>query len=268
MNDLIELYKAYSSTAIKSRFQYSLDALVLTFGVFFRESVCIIAMIFALNVFDNINGWNMMEIMFLFSIISITYCFLVAFFMVFRDFPDWIKHGDFDRILLRPRGIFLQIFLNGADWVAALAHGLLGIILLIVSSVSMGINWDIFKVMYLIITIISGTLIQGGIFVFFSSFAFHIREVAGLRHFIFWQSRKFATFPLSIYGNVIKSVFTFVFPFAFVNYFPALYLLDKKELLQGKQYLFYIHPIVGILIISLACAFWKYSLRFYKSSGN
>lgn len=268
MRDLIELYKAYAGTGIKSRFQYSLDALVLTIGVFFRESVCIIAMYFTLKKFDNLDGWNMMEIMFLFSIMAVTYSLLVAFFMVFRDFPDWIKHGDFDRILLRPRGIFLQIFLNGADWVAALAHGLLGVFLLIVSSVRIGIDWSVLKIFYLIITILSGTLIQGGIFVFFSAFAFHIREVAGLRHFIFWNSRKFATFPLSIYGNVIKSIFMFVLPFAFVNYFPAMYLLDKSEIVTGEMNYIFIQPIVGVMIITLACIFWKYSLKYYKSTGN
>ena len=88
--------------------------------------------------------------------------------MVFRDLPDWIKHGDFDRILLRPRGIFLQIFLNGADWIAALAHELLGIILLIVSSICMGIDWNLSKIGYLILTIVSGALIQGQFYIFLS----------------------------------------------------------------------------------------------------
>ncbi|MBQ3583381.1 MAG: ABC-2 family transporter protein [Lachnospiraceae bacterium] len=268
MRDLFELYKEYASAGIKTRFQYGLDAFIVTMAVFVRESVCILAMAFTLMKFHNLDGWNIKEMMFLFSIMAITYGLLVAFFMVFRDLPDWIKHGDFDRILLRPRGIFLQIFLNGADWIAALAHELLGIILLIVSSICMGIDWNLSKIGYLILTIVSGALIQGAIFIFFSAFSFHIHEVAGLRHFVFWNSRKFATFPLSIYGKNIKFIFMFVFPFAFVNYFPSIHLLDKNGFMQGKSYLAYMQPVVAILSIGIACGFWKYSLKYYKSTGN
>lgn len=268
MRDLFNLYKAYAKTGIKTRFQYGLDAFVLSVSVFFRESVCIIAMAFAMMKFHNLDGWNIKEMMFLFGIMSVTYGLMIAFFMVFRDLSDWIKHGDFDRILLRPRGIYLQVFLNGADWVAALAHGMLGMVLLILSSVSIGIRWDILKVIYLIVTIFSGTLIQGAIFIFFSAFNFHVRELSGLRDFVFWQSRKFATFPLSIYGKNIKYIFMFVFPFAFVNYFPAIHLLGKNELLRRELYLIYMPPAVAAVTIGLACIFWKYSLKYYKSTGN
>ena len=268
MRDLFDLYKAYAKNGIKSRFQYGLDACLLSISVFFRESVYIIVMAFAMMKFHDLDGWNIKEMMFLFSIMSVTYSLMIAFFMVFRDFGDWIKHGDFDRILLRPRGIFLQIFLNGADWVAALAHGTLGMILLVISSVSLGIKWDMLKVIYLIVTIFSGTFIQGAIFIFFSALNFYGQELAGLRGFVFWQSRRFAAFPLSIYGNTIKYIFTFVFPFAFVNYFPAIHLLGKGELLHREIYLVYMPPIVAVVTISVACAFWKYSLKHYKSTGN
>lgn len=266
--DFIHLFLAYAKTGIKTRFQYHLDSLVLSFAVFFREATSIFAMYFILLKFDTLNNWNIREMFFMFSITSATYSLFILFFMVFRDFPDWIKHGDFDRILLRPRGIFVQLLLNGADWVAALSHGVLGLMLFIVSANGVGIEWKVSNVLYYIITIISGTVIQGAIFVFISAFNFWFSGAYGIKEFLFWISRRFSTFPLSIYGGVLQTILMFVIPFAFVNYFPAQYLLRKEDMAAYPEWFMYLSPLVAAVSFSVAYLFWKFSLRYYKSTGS
>ena len=60
----------------------------------------------------------------------------------------------------------------------------------------------------------------------------------------------------------------YVMPFAFVNYFPAQYLLRKDDIHQYPEIYMYLSPIVGVAMYLLAYIFWRYSIRFYKSSGN
>ena len=43
-------------------------------------------------------------------------------------------------------------------------------------------------------------------------------------------------------------------PFAFVNYFPALYM--------------YIMPAIGVVMYTGAYIFWRFSVKYYKSTGN
>lgn len=57
-------------------------------------------------------------------------------------------------------------------------------------------------------------------------------------------------------------------PFAFVNYFPAQYLLRKSDMAEYSKVYMYLTPIIGILMYLAAYLFWKFSIRFYKSSGN
>ena len=102
MKDIVSLFFAYAKSGIKTRFQYKLDSVVSSFAVFFREAAGIIAMYFALLKFDTINNRNINELMFLFSLIFITYGIFIVFFMALRDFSDWIKHGDIDRVMVRP----------------------------------------------------------------------------------------------------------------------------------------------------------------------
>ncbi len=80
--------------------------------------------------------------------------------------------------------------------------------------------------------------------------------------------RKFAGYPISIFHKVIQIIMIYVVPFAFVNYFPAQFLLRKPDMAQYPAVYMYITPVVGIAMYMLAYGFWKYSLRFYKSSGN
>lgn len=268
MKDIILLFFAYARTGLKIRFQYKLDSVISTFAVFFREAAGIIAMYLALLKFDTINNWNIDELIFLFSLIFITYGIFIVFFMALRDFSDWIKHGDFDRVMLRPRGLLTQLVLCGADWIAALGHGTLGILLFIFSANKVGIQWNLGMAVYYIVIVISGVLIQGAIFLIFSAISIYVVETNSLKEIFYWNMRKFAIYPLSIYNKFIQSILIFVVPFAFVNYFPAQFFLRKADLAAYPQWFMYLSPIVGIGLYIIAYAFWKFSLRYYKSTGN
>ena len=57
--------------SLRSRMQYRVDSLVATLAVFIRESANIIVIYLALLKFDKINGWNINEMLFLFSMLRI-----------------------------------------------------------------------------------------------------------------------------------------------------------------------------------------------------
>lgn len=161
-------------------------------------------MYFSLLKFDTINNWNINELMFLFSLIFITYGIFIVFFMALRDFSDWIKHGDIDRVMVRPRGILTQLVLCGADWLAALGHGTLGITLFILSVNNVGVEWNAATILYYVISIASGVLIQGAVFLFFLAISIYFIETQNLKEIMYWNLRKFAGYPISIYNKFIQ----------------------------------------------------------------
>lgn len=243
MEDIVSLFFAYAKLGIKIRFQYKLDSVVSSFAVFFREAAGIIAMYFSLLKFDTINNWNINELMFLFSLIFITYGIFIVFFMALRDFSDWIKHGDIDRVMVRPRGILTQLVLCGADWLAALGHGTLGITLFILSANNVGVEWNAATILYDVISIASGVLIQGAVFLFFLAISIYFIETQNLKEIMYWNLRKFAGYPISIYNKFIQSLLIFVVPFAFVNYFLAQFLLRKPDMSTYPECLCIFHRL-------------------------
>ncbi|MFM9587611.1 ABC-2 family transporter protein, partial [Streptomyces caniscabiei] len=67
--------------------------------------------------------------------------------------------------------------------------------------------------------------------------------------------------------KAIQYIMIYVVPFAFVNYFPAQFLLRKEDMSYPAVYM-YAAPLVGIAMFLAAYGFWRVSVRFYKSTGN
>lgn len=254
--------------SVLSRIQYRVDSIVAALAVFLREATSIVVIYLALIKFDYINGWNVNEMLFLFSLLFVTYSIIVVLFADLRDFSCMIREGRFDRLMVRPRGLLCQLISNNADVIAALGHGMLGIILFLVSAGRVGVQWNLMTAGYYISTIIGGVLIQGGMFIIFSSLSFYFVETNSIREIFYWNMRKFAGYPISIYNKLIQGVMIYVVPFAFVNYFPAQYLLRKPDMKEYPMAYMYIAPIVGILVYLAAYVFWRISVKHYKSTGN
>ncbi len=254
--------------SFRARLQYRLNTVITTLAVFVRESTNIIVIYLTLLKFGKLNDWNVNEMLFLFSIMYITYAFVVSIFADLRDFSWVIKEGKLDRLLLRPRGILLQLILNNADVMASMGHGTMGIVLFIVSANRVGIEWNLTTIAYYIAAIIGGILIQGGVFIIFSSLNFYFTEVNSIRAILYWRMRKFAGYPISIFNKVIQAIMIYVVPLAFVNYFPAQYLLRKSDMANYNEIYMYIAPLVGVVVYAIAYVFWRISIRHYKSSGS
>ena len=267
-NNYFILFLKYARVIIKSQFQYKLNAFLLSFAVFFRELGGIIIIYFTLTKFDNLGGWNLNELMFLVSFLFISYSILIVFFTGFRDFHELVRMGTFDRYLLRPVGIFFQIISSKADYFAAVGHGTLGILLFVFTANSVGITWSVSKVLYCILAIISGVLIQASIFIMFSCASFWTVKTTNLMDFIFYNTRKVAGYPISIFPGFIQKILIYVVPFAFVNYFPAQYFLNKADMGLFPHIYMYLAPIIAVILLIISSFIWRVSLKNYSSTGS
>ncbi len=267
-SDTLNLIGVYTKTIMKAWFQYRVDAVLKSLAVFLREATGIIVIYFTLLKFDTLNGWNMYEMFFLFSLLFLTYGIMILFFTGLRDFGRTVRDGSFDRYILRPRGLLFQIIFANADWFAALGHGGLGVVLFLISAWKVGIQWNVWLAAYYIVTIAGGVLIQGAIFLFLATLNIYLLETNSLKDLFYWNMRKFAGYPISIFHKSVQAIMIYVVPFAFVNYFPCQYLLRKSDMQQYPEIFMYLTPVIGVGMFVAAYLFWKFSLRYYKSSGN
>ena len=262
------LFYRYSKLNLKTMLEYKFDRTFITIAIFCREMITVAVMFLMLIRFLHIRGWWMEELLFLYSFLFLSYSLFVFLFSGIRDFVDLVYSGAFDRFLIRPRGLMFQIIAARIDFPATIGHGVVGILLFLFTVSTVQIEWTLTNSIYYLVALISGAVIQASIFMLSSTFSFWMIRSTNLRNLIFFNSRRVAGYPISFYPAIIQKFMIFVIPFAFVNYFPAQFFLQKDDIQQFWSGYMYLPPVVAILMFYLVFQFWKYGVKSYSSSGN
>lgn len=266
--DLVKLFFVHTKLIAKTTLEYKFHRSLISVAIFCREMISIVTMYLIMIRFVTIKGWDMNEMLFLYSFLFISYSLFVFVFAGIRDFDAMVQSGELDRFLLRPLGLIYQVIASRADFSATLGHGAVGVILLVKTAGSVGLEWNLKNTLAYIAVIIGGTIIQASLFMVSSCFSFWTVNTTNMRNLIFFNARRFAAYPLSFYPGVIQYLLVFLLPFAFVNYFPSLYFLNKPEVSMLYDWIPYLTPVVGILLFYLVYSFWKFGLKHYSSVGN
>lgn len=214
--------------------------------------------------FPNIGGWSLYEVALCYSVIHLAFSLSECFARGFDSFSSLVVNGDFDRILVRPRSTILQVLGSKFEF-TRIGRFAQSVIVLVFSLSNLSISWDVYKVITLILMVVSGIFIFVGIYMLGASLCFWTIEGLEVINIFTDGGREMSQYPLSIYKDWIKKFFTFVIPFGTVNYLPLMFILNK---VRGNEFMYMITPLFGILFI-IPCAFvWHIGVRHYKSTGS
>jgi ABC-2 type transport system permease protein len=76
------------------------------------------------------------------------------------------------------------------------------------------------------------------------------------------------SYPMNIYPEWLRVFFTFLVPAALMNYYPALYLLEKPDPFGLPRDIAFLSPMAGVLMFLVATLFWRVGLKQYQSTGT
>lgn len=174
-----------------------------------------------------------------------------------------VVNGKFDRYLLRPMNLFLQVIFEKLQ-PDALGELLVGTILLVVSLQKGIVIVDATHMLLFVVSVIAGAVIYTAVKLLFASFAFWIK-VSGPVLYTAYQMADFAKYPTEIYAKGIRFIITWVIPFAFVAYLPASYFLK-----QGVSALATVgvECLIAVVSFAIAYAVFTFGTRAYESAGN
>lgn len=220
-----------------------------------------------LNRFKTIGGWQAGEVAFLYALLILSHGIVSSFFSGMTEFSQLIREGTFDRVLLRPLSTLGQI-LSMKFEPGGLAHLILGIAALVVADRMAGIEWDIITVIFFALAVAGGALILASVRVAVAAVAFFTVSNQGLQHLVVFSAREFLMYPLNIYNSPVRWFLTFLFPLAFVNFYPAHLFLDKEGSILFHPYFAYATLPVGLLWMYMALMLWRAGVRHYGSTGS
>jgi ABC-2 type transport system permease protein len=259
---VVKLYFESFKFNLKKQLEYKSSFIMNSFSqlfVFFTYYFIIIGLF---NKFNNIKGFTLYEVLLCFSIIQFGYAINETFFRGIDRFDTLVINGELDRLLLRPRGILLQVLCNEID-IVKIFRVLQALIIMIISLLKLDIIWNITKIITLILMIISSILIFFGIFVLTASYCFITIQGLEIRNLFTDGGKNLAQYPIGIYKKGVMFFFTFVIPYAFINYYPLLYFIDKTN------NIFYMLSPLLVFVFLIPCLLsFKIGLKHYNSTGS
>ena len=265
----LDLYRRLISIKIRSQMQYRLSFLLESFSTGLTSAIAFMTIALVLQKFENIGGWSLGEIAFLYGMVETAFGTMDMLFSGFdpQTFGTHIRLGSFDQLLLRPVNITLQVL--GSDFVirrlGRIAQGALvfGIALTLEP-----VNWTAVKLLYLPIVFISQVCFFGGLFIIGAAITFWTVESIEAINIFTYGGNEMISYPMHIYPDWMRRFFTFILPAIFLNYYPALYFLGKPDPFHLPWFAPFLAPIAGLGVLFAGLIFWQYGIRHYQSTGT
>ena len=204
----------------------------------------------------------MYEILLCFGVIHFGYATCETLFRGVDHFEDRIINGTLDRFLVRPRGVLFQTICDDIDLVK-IFKSIQSLIVIAIAISNLDISWNIFRIITLILMLLSSIVIFFGIYVLTASYCFITVQGLEVKNLFTDGGKYLAEYPINIYKKGIIFFFTFIIPYGFINYYPLLYIIGRNN-----NILYMFSPLVIILFLIPCLLCFKIGLKHYNSVGS
>lgn len=258
------LYKQFLGMHFKQAYQYKVSSLLVTISSMLVSVGEIIGIWLLFQNFNTIGEWGFYESALMFGIITSVFTFSECFFRGYDEFPNLIKTGTLDRLLVRPVNIYLQILYQKIEW-TKLGRASLGLVISIFAICNLTVQWTFLKFVVLILMYVCGIAVILGLILISAGVIVFTVENLEFLHILTSGSKEVAFYPINIYKKWLRNIFTFIIPLACFNYLPLSYILGVGSV---PMWLCAISPILGMLFVVPCFLFFRFALSKYQGTGT
>ncbi len=258
----MRLYWNYFMMTLKSQMQYKISFLLTVLGQFLTAFTSFWGIKFIFARINGIDDFSYGQVLLCFSMIMLSFSIGEMIGGGLAVFPNLLREGGFDRILVRPRSVTLQLIVPNMDF-SRLGLLVQAVIVLCIAVPVSGIEWTVGKAVVFSLMIVCGSVIFFCLFLMIASVAFFTIGSLEFLNIFTYGMRQFGRYPFSVYGKTALRFLTFVIPLALIQYYPLLYLLDRED---GLVYM--ISPVLSLLFLLPSYLLYRVGLRNYKSTGS
>lgn len=269
MSLTLALYRRLISIQVRSQLQYRAAFWFDLVGTGLITALTFGSLALILQRFEQIGGWSLGEVACLYGMVEMAFGVMDMLFSGFDPpyFGQQVRRGTFDQMLLRPASILVQVL--GSRFVmrrlGRIAQGAaiwgLGLVLA-------GVTWTPGKALYLPVVFLSLVSFFAGLFIIGSAITFWTVESIEVVNILTYGGSEMMAYPMHIYPEGMRRVFTYVVPAIFLNYYPALFILDKPDPFGLPGYAPFLAPVAGAGVLVAGLLVWRAGVRAYQSTGT
>lgn len=258
----MKLYSKFLALHLKNELEYKASFIIN----FITQSLLVFATYFVIlslfSKFGILKDYSIYQILLVYACIQFGFSINKVFNRGFDNFEVLIRNGELDRYLTRPRNIYLQVLGSDIDYSRS-TRTLQSIIILIIAMINLDINWSFDKILTLIFMLISSCAIFFNIFLLGAAFCFVTVQGLEVKNVFTDGGREMAQYPMDIYKKGFRLFFTYIIPFALVNYYPLHYIIGKSD-----NPIFIFLPLLVFAYTPICAIIFNAAMKKYTSTGS
>lgn len=267
MAESVRIYALLAWTWVRAAAQYPVSMLLLSLATMAVTALDLagIALLFAPT--PRIAGFGAAEVLFLYATSALSFAVADVLLGTTERLGEHVRLGTLDAMLVRPVSPLIQIATEDFS-PRRLAKLIPPMVVLVLVLPRLDADWTAARVALVPVLLVAGTVIFGALWVLTSSVQFVVIESHAATKAITYGGAFMTQYPMNIYARDFVRALTFGIPLAFVNWQPALYVLDRPDPLHLPGALRFASPVVAALLCGLAALAWRTGLRHYRSTGS
>jgi len=265
--ETLRMYFKLIGISFRGRMQFRADFFIGLFSVVVLNLFSLATIGVVLSRFQSLAGWSIWEVVFLYSLWVLGHSLFSLLFWHMDELEFYITQGTFDMFLIRPISPFLQFVGREINY-TGFADVLVGVTGMVIALHNLHLAWAPWQTLYLLAVALSGALIEFSITLALSCIAFWTGRSASSVSTVMQVSFVIQRYPVDMYGRWFQVFVTCFLPVAFMNFYPARFLLGKIGPGDPWYWLSFMPPFVALTLLLIASRVWKRAIRQYSSSGG
>jgi ABC-2 type transport system permease protein len=263
----IQLYFRLIQISMLSRMQYRANFIVGILGLLFWNVINLGLIGVLVTQFTSLKSWTLWELVFLYGLWILAHSLYALFFSHTSELENYLIEGTFDQFLLRPASPLIQLL--GREFQhTEIADAFIGLTCVSLAYTQLDLQWDGWKWVFFLVAVISGAAIEFAIDSLVACTGFWTGRSRGTSFIVNQFYGLVQQYPIDIFGRAFRVIVTGLIPVAFMNYYPALFLLGKVNYASPGWWLSYMSPLVALLLVGILSVVWRLGLNRYSSSGS
>ncbi|MHB1151124.1 MAG: ABC transporter permease [Eubacteriales bacterium] len=258
----MRLYFKYFNMHLRSAMQYKTSFALTAVGQFMTSFSVFIGIYFMFRRFGTVGGYTFEETLICYAAVLFAFTASECFFRGFDAFPSIISNGEFDRAMVRPRPVMLQVLCSRIEF-ARIGRFLQAAVILTYAIPKSGVIWTPLKALTLVLMCVGGTALFAGLFIIYAGICFFTIEGLEFMNVFTDGGRELGKYPIDIYGSAVLRFYTFIIPLACVQYYPFTYIIGRSS-----SFFYVLLPLAAFVFLIPCRAVWRFGVRHYKSTGS
>jgi ABC-2 type transport system permease protein len=261
---LIKIFFRLQLIQLRAAMEYRADFWIGIVGAALQQLVGIVFLITFFSHVPTLGGWTVWNVAVLHGVVMAAAGLVELFADGVWQLRAAVNTGTFDRVLVRPISPAVQQITSLAS-----IHGLgnvgAGVVVLAIGLARSNVEWQLWTVPVLILAILCGCVMSSALNFTVNMIAFWEPSAQSAFPTLVALMRDFAKFPLDIYGTAIRTVITFLLPYAVISYYPSRLVLG----IDDPAGWWAVAPVIAATAVGcVAALLWRRGINRYQGVGH